>query len=474
MWEKLKMIWNLLTSKEYKTSEVTQMGQYIQLWLDIYHGKQKWNDYKTVNLNGKSEKRKRKSMKAAKIVAKELAGLIFSEYPELIIDDELKDFLEKNNFLNKMTQYTEYGAASGGFALKLYSTQDQGLQIDYVTPDCFIPVSWDNKRIYEADFLEQKVINNEIYVRIEKHRKEKDGYRITSEFYKVVPGSKSNISVSKDKFGFTGDVDVIVSTETPLFSYFSTPEANNIELKSPLGISMYANSIDTLESIDIAFDALSREILLGRKRIIVPAGCIKTVTDVETGQMSRYFDASDDVFQGFESGDSGKLDIKDNTVELRIDELKTAVQTLLDILSIQVGFSAGFISFDSATGIKTATEVITENSKTWKTKKSYENQIKTKMLEFFESIKAVAPAYDILLSSKDYNVVFNDNIIEDRNSKENYWSKRYSEGTTTLSEYLQKVDGLNKDDADKKAEEIRKDQKEKDTIGMFDGADDDE
>lgn len=57
------------------------------------------------------------------------------------------------------------------------------------------------------------------------------------------------------------------------------------------------------------------------------------------------------------------LKITDNTVELRVDEHVKAINALLNILCFQVGLSPGSFSFDANEGIKTATEVISQDRK---------------------------------------------------------------------------------------------------------------
>ena len=71
--------------------------------------------------------------------------------------------------------------------------------------------------------------------------------------------------------------------------------ANNLDDNSPLGISLYANCMDTLKALDVAFDSLAMEMILGKKRIIVPASAVKSVRDTK-GNEHRYFDANDSVY----------------------------------------------------------------------------------------------------------------------------------------------------------------------------------
>ena len=216
---------------------------------------------------------------------------------------------------------------------------------------------------------------------------------------------------------------------TSLFAYYRTAVANNIDDNSPLGVSIYANALSTLRSLDICYDSFVREFQLGKKRIIVPEQYLKTVADPVTGEMRRYFDATDEAFVALVTDDTDSLKIQDNSVELRVDEHEKAINAFLSILCLQVGFSAGTFTFDRAQGLKTATEVISENSKTYKTIKAQQLQVKTAIAKIIDAIIQIAQVYD--LKWKGYSirqlaaqgwetkVVFDDSILQDRQTNIN-------------------------------------------------------
>ena len=110
-----------------------------------------------------------------------------------------------------------------------------------------------------------------------------------------------------------------------LFSYYRTNIANNLDDNSPLGVSIYANALSTLKALDVCFDSFVREFTLGKKRIIVPSSAIRYVNNPDTGQRCRYFDADDEVYEAMDTDDLESLQIKDNTVELRVEEHEAAI-----------------------------------------------------------------------------------------------------------------------------------------------------
>lgn len=426
----------------------------IRLWKSIYANCQDWLSYEYATLSGSKHKRTRKSFQGAKMVCSELIDLIFSERPISEMSDDMQDIFNRSAWDKNIQQFSEKSLALGGGALKLYS-KDNEIYINFVDADKFIPISWSNEKIIEADFLNYTTNNGKKYLTIESHRKIDDGYNIKNRYY-LVGDSESLTSCTPTMAGVpiseTYEKGVDVKTGAPLFSYFKLPQANNLDFESPKSISVYANATATLEGLDIAFDSLQSELVLGRKRIIVPAQAVRKVVD-ENGNRVTYFDPADEIFQAFEGDDKDQLKITDTSVELRIDEIRQAIQTYLDILSIQIGFSAGYLTFDGQSGVKTATEVISENSKTHKTKVNLQESLSDCIDGIVESIQGISGIFKI--NANDFSYQFQDNIIEDRASKTAYWTGRLNSGTATLEEVLINLDGLSKEEAKKQADLLR-------------------
>ena len=214
-----------------------------------------------------------------------------------------------------------------------------------------------------------------------------------------------------------------------LFTYWRTPIANNLDDNSPLGMSVYGNALETLHALDICYDSFVREFRLGKKRIIVPARAVRTIVDPESGRMLRYFDANDETYEALASDTPEDLKITDNSVELRVEEHVAAINAFLSILCLQTGFSAGTFTFDQHTGLKTATEVVSENSKTYKTIKTIQNQLTPALEHLVRNIIDVATLYEMeyegqkveTLAANGYNVsiTFDDGVTQDRQTNIN-------------------------------------------------------
>jgi A118 family predicted phage portal protein len=462
----LKMIWNKITGKDV-SPDVMAAEARIEEWRAIYRGSPEWLDYWYPTLKGKLQKRVRKTMRPAKLVCSELAGLVWAETPKLAAPQGVLDVLAAARFMERIQAETDLMLALGATIFKLY-VSDGKIGIDFVQPDRFIPVSWDAGVITEADIIDRRVIDKKQYVRIERHRKEGDGYKITSEVFEQRGSELYPAPISL--FGLK---ESEATSPVKMFFYCGNPEANNLDTDSPLSISIFENARDTLECLDIAFDALNSEIVLGKKRIIVPARALRhvIVTDPNSqsvGKPERYFDPSDEVYQAFDTDDKENLKITDNTVELRIEEIRMAIQTLLDILAVQIGLSVGTFSFDGVS-MKTATEVISENSKTFKTKKNIENEIGRAIVAMMESIAGLLVYTGQGVGQDPISIEWDDSVIEDRNSKTAYVQSRLTGGTLPRYRAIMMLDGVDEAEARTRAAEIAEENKTVDVSTMFGG-----
>lgn len=408
-----------------------------------------WHVIPSPTIADKNRKRTLYRMNMAKAVCAELAGLIWSEGVKIDISDEtlqafVESTLKRNNFQTKMQEHIEQSAALGGGAIKEYVKYrrkngepvpgTERIVIDYAMADQFVPTAWDNAAVTEAVFSSRKAKDGYYYTRLEWHKWNGETYVITNDLYKAA--MKNGSGENQDILGYWYPLAnmypelqpfvEIDGLETSLFTYYRTPVANNVDDNSPLGVSIYGNAFDTLHALDICFDSFVREFRLGKKRIIVPASAVRTVVDPANGTMRRYFDANDETYEALNSDDPDKMKIQDNSIELRVEEHLAAINAFLSILCLQVGFSAGTFTFDLSSGLKTATEVISENSKTYKTIRNFQQQLIPAIEKTCRNIITLGALYEMTYDGKniaaladDYeiSVSMEDAVLEDNSTK---------------------------------------------------------
>ena len=468
----------------------------IFVWKWLYKGYYKaWHRIAAPTIADPNGVRDMERMDVAKALCAEMAGLVWSEQCEVHVsqgdgekqplDDFVHDVLAKNNFWCKMQENIEQAMALGGAAIKVWyedKHDSQGnvvpgsghISIGFCMADQFVPTAWDNAKVTDGVFISRQAKDGYYYTRLEWHKWDGLTYWVSNELYRAEQGKRQNTSEPQDILGFRYPLESIypyLNESTPmqglqqsLFAYYRPAQANNIDDNSPLGVSIYANALSTLKALDICYDSLVREFTLGKKRIIVPAQCIRTVVDPQTGNTLRYFDANDEVYQALATDAPDALKIQDNSVELRVDEHVAAINAFLSVLCLQTGLSAGTFTFDKAQGLKTATEVISENSKTYKTIKGHQLQVKMAINQIVNAIIEVASIYDLqwegqsirTLAARGWEskVVFDDSILQDRQTNINEGVLLVGNGLMSKKRFMVDTLGMTEDEADRELQVI--------------------
>ena len=470
----------------------------IFIWKYLYKGfYSPWHRILAPTIKDPMNRRDLERMDVAKAISAELAGLIWSEQCEVhvsqrntdaqILDEFVHDVLIKNGFWTKMQEHIEQVLALGGGAIKAWYEvkrdsagkeipESGGIRLGFCMADQFVPTAWDNSQVTDGVFISREAKDGYYYTRLEWHKWDGLTYYISNEAFRTeYKQPNPGMTESQDILGFRYPLNEIYpflnentsmhGLTTSLFAYYRTAVANNIDDNSPLGVSIYANALSTLKALDICYDSFIREFRLGKKRIIVPSQCIRTIVDPETGVTRRYFDASDEAYEALSTDGMDNLKIQDNSVELRIDEHERAINAFLSILCLQVGFSSGTFTFDRATGLKTATEVISENSKTFKTIKSHQLQVKMAVAKIVDAIIQIASLYDmqwnghkiktLAANGWESKVVFDDSILQDRQTNINEGVLLTTNGLMSKKRFLVEKLGYTEEEALQELEEIK-------------------
>ena len=373
----------------------------IAAWNDIYNGGGSWRYTKKGGLNS-GGMRKVASLGAAKAVCSELSRLCFAESSEISCSDkETEEYLRRvfaeNNFSERFADFAEKVFALGGGAVKVF--YDNGVKLDFITADRFVPTKWSAGGIYAGAFGSEVCVNGKNYVLAETQELTDEGLVIENRLYRD-NGAETALS---EVFPRLSERTVIKGLEKPLFVYFRAGTGSAKQC-SALGTSVFAGAEDTLKSLDIVFDSLSREFVLGKKRIIVPSYAVRGDYD-DNGELKRYFDVNDEVFEAFSTSDSEDLKIMDNTGELRVTEHISALEKLMDLLCMQVGLSEGALSFKNGT-IRTATEVVSRNSRTYRTTSFYRKLLAKNLVQVAENVCLLGKMAGELSQNASENVGF--------------------------------------------------------------------
>lgn len=429
---------------------------HIALWREWYKGKAKFHNYKVYN-GIQMVKQERQSLGMAKKVSEDKADLLLNEKVAITVSEgiqgTLDSVLDENNFKVKGNQLIELSQALGTGAFVEY-LEGEEIKIDYVQGDCIFPLTWTNGKITECAFASEYQEGGEKRVYLNIHVKGNNQYIVYNKMFnddgKEIPLEEGFLPIW------------VTGSTTPLFQIITPNIVNNIDTNCPMGISVFANSIDLLEGIDLVYDSYDNEFRLGKKRIFVDSTMVKV--NVETGSQQPAFDTNDTTFYSFPF-DSGSKDSKNKAIEesdltIRAEEHEKGLNTRLNLLSAKCGFGQNHYSFENGQ-LKTATEVVSENSQLFRSIKKDELILQKALTDMVKAI-----LFLLNKQTDDISISFDDSIIEDTEAIAQRALLEKNSGLIDSIMYYQKVYGLTEEQAIKLDKKIQ-DRKPKQEVSNF-------
>src|SRR5699024_4314492 len=228
-------------------------------------------------------------------------------------------------------------------------------------------------------------------------------------------------------------------TYTTLFR--SPAGFNNINPHSPLGLGLTDNIKDTLKQINDTFDQFNWEVRMGQRTVFVSDQMLHTVPSEDGMPPKQVFDPDTNVFKSIRIGMDSDL-VKDVTNDIRTQQYTEAINQALKTLEMQLQLSVGTFSFDGRS-VKTATEIVSENSLTYRTRNTHVNEIEKFIKGLIVSVLELAKAYGLYAGEiptfEDIGVDFDDGIFQSRDSLINFYGKAKTFGIMPTVEIIKRM-----------------------------------
>lgn len=449
----IKYVGSRFSSCYSNSNYYTNIGE----WLDWYKGTLK--SFHTVKVsNGlTTPTREIYALKMAKRVCEDWSSSMLNEEVKIVISSSNKKssifvqgskgnggVLGSNNFEVLLSDTLEqmFALGTSAFVIDLdnIAVDENGnivdgskstVKIKGVNATRIIPISWSNGVVTEASFISEMTVSNKTYYIISSHIKEDDGYVIYNDLldnnYKTAMLNVNLLPIIRTK------------SLKPLFYIMKTNISNNIDLDSPMGISVYANAIDNLKGCDVAYDSCIREVVTGQ-RIVMMNKCLLT-TD-EQGNPIAPQDVKQTYMQFF--GDDARSDVNEFIKEfhptLNTDALDKELQNQLNMLSSKVGLGANYYRFDSSSGVVTATEYVGERNDFMRNAVKISKSVKSALKDLIQGILFVGK--NILGANVDDNakidISVSDGVVEDDSKEREQDRQDVRDGIMSKAEYRAK------------------------------------
>jgi len=365
--------------------------------------------------------------------------------------DWMKEVIDKTTYF-QLRHWVEYGAAYGTIILK-----PSGETVTMFVPDDFIVVDNNNEQITGAVFIDHAVDNDKYYTRLEYHRFENDLYRITNKCY---VGSDKNdtgktVDIALTPWAGLEPETAIAGLTQPLFAVLRMPEANNVDVDSPLGLPVVSVSIPELRDLDIAWSRNSTEIYDSKRTVMIdsdmllPSGTKINSMDLdarrERMKLPRYVKAV------YGNG-QGEVYHEINPT-LNTDTRIQGINNLLSQIGFKCGFSNGYFVLDQKTGMITATQVEADDRRTIQTIKDVRDKLESCLNDLLYALNAFADLYGYApAGAYDPNYDFGD-ITYNREEDRARWWQYVQSNKVPAWMYFVKFEGMPEDEAKAMIEE---------------------
>lgn len=343
----------------------------IGVWKDWYDGNvRSFHNFQVFNGQNRVECR-RYTMGMAKKVSEDWANLLLNEKVKITLEGQKEqEFFDavcrQNGFSVKANEMQEMKSALGTVAYVVRAAgmdtdtrtgaiiNGTAIKLDYVTAPNIFPLSWENGTVTECAFTSSVTRAGQKYTYLQIHRLLGGRYIIENSIYTDTNGSLSETAF--DRVPGMESVAPAVSTgsDKPLFAIDRLNIANNYDNTLPMGIPAFANAIDQLKGVDIAYDTYVNEFVMGKRRVMVKPGAMKHLDG------SPVFDPNELYYYVLPEDTSEAGIIVPIDMTLRTPELNAGLQDMLNALSMRCGFGKNYYRFESGS-IATATEIISSN-----------------------------------------------------------------------------------------------------------------
>lgn len=409
----------------------TPMDSYINTWWSYIRQEGNpfyWLEEPDTQNPAKKNKIKVRSCTPASMICDDMAGLIYNETASISLDevedgttvDWLEQWLDVTMWHDRAPLAIGRMCSTGtaAWALHVSGFTETGkspvLKVRPMRYDArsIIPLSWEADDCIDCAFLADVYIRGNKCTQIEVHKRGDDGnYEIYCAFFdkdgkRFVP------------YGYLdGNTSVKTKQSYPTFSLIRLAFDNPYWDYSPMGVALFHDAIDALQTVDIAFDNMGSDVVMGRKLLVLPESMLSK---------DEYGNAQVPMITGkrfFVAAKSNIYDDKARVFEynpsLRTEENRQALSTALQMLGKRIGFGIKAYALDDQGGITTAKQVAADNSEMMRAVRRHEHIIKPAIQSLITAACGIyrelgtTPLVDI---AGQVNVVLGDSIMQDDDS----------------------------------------------------------
>lgn len=349
---------------------------------------------------------------------------------------------------SQLRNWVEYGCAYGTIILK-----PDGNTVRLYTPFEFEVTHQTDGIIDGIVFHNFKKVGDKWYTLLEYHRFEDGRYVITNKCYvgTASDDTKRMVDLKLSPWEDLAEEAYVENMVGMLFGVFKMPQANNIDMNSPLGLPIFSEAIQELRDLDIAYSRNSGEIVDSKRIALADDSLLAFAGEPVTRGAAAAQDKAKRLkfpdMVRMVRGDGRETYYQEINPELNTETRIKGINNLLSQIGYKSGFSNGHFVFSETTGFQTATGVEAAQQRTIQTTKDVRDKLESCIMDLvyalnvFADLYALAPAgnYEIALDFGD--------ITYNRDEDRARWWSYVVAGRVPFWYYLVKFEGFTEKDA---------------------------
>ena len=429
------------------TLPLEAMEQHIRAWHDWMSATGGFYNYTDSDGFGRVYSVHRRSIHPAMRVCQEWGSLLLNDKTQIVCEEQactewLSEFFNSTGFMPaaQNTVVRAFGMGTGAWALWV-DADARKVRVRHYDARMVLPLSWDEEGVSECAFVTRVFYRGKAFDQLQMHLRGGLGlggsaWEAPSQPSPSQSSSHGNASspshslIEEPGAGTYRIVTVLFDEEGRIIepagvcgeyntgSVFPTfalvkPAVDNTRVDmSPYGQSVFADAIDAVQAVDIAFDSLVNEISVSKMRIFLSDVMFDKETTSGGKKVTIPFGKDDcTIFRKIMSTDDM---IHEFAPALRTSSQADALRIALQLLGDLVGFGISYFDFDNAGYVKTATEVASDSSALMRNIARHEHALEVSLASISHAVLHCARTFgESLPDEGNVTVNFDDSIVTD-------------------------------------------------------------
>ncbi len=408
------------------------MEPHILAWERWMRAEGEFYDYRDTDGFGRLYEVHRKTIMPAMRVCREWGSLLLDEKTQVACENQactdwLESFFANSGFWSRAQDTVEksFGLGTGAFAVWM-DTSRRELKVRHYDARMVVPLTWDAEGITECAFVTRAYHRGQAVDQLQMHLIGPGGaYRIETVCF---DSNGNRIEVP----GVAERVDT--GSLLPTFGIVKPAVPNTRVDCSPYGQSVFADAVDAIQSVDLAFDALINEVDVSKMRVFLSDVMFDSGKTSDGKRVPIPFGKGDcTVFRKVMSTEDT---ITEFAPALRTEAQSRALRLALQVLGDLTGLGINYFDFDNVGYVKTATEVSSDNSALMRNIRKHENALQGPLCDVSRALLACARGMgEGVPDEGDVSVVYDDSIIQDTEAEKARDMKEIAAGLQMPWEY---------------------------------------